>query len=632
MGTPKLVTSEANLTWIAAHPASWNDSYVQTADLDLQGCQWSPIGTSTTPFTGTYDGGGHRIAHLGLNPALSQNLGLLGFTNGASVSRLTLDEVTLTASSATEVGALIGYAINTSIHDVDVIDIDLVDVASGYRYGGLVGRFETNTSSLVSVTKVRVSGTVSGEEAIGGVFGALEQAAGGQLVLSDLVTDVAVTATGRDGGGLAGSIGLGGTATLSTLAASGPVTGHRDLGGLIGVFYVANPGAPSGIVTLAEAYATGSVTGADEYVGGLLGYLVAARDTVVRHTYATGDVSGLHDVGGLIGYGTVYPGVGATISASFATGRISGASPVGGMVGAYGSAALPLLPAQISASFWDAQTTGVSLCVGDPAPTDCDGGALGLSTVALQRLATFRGANWPIVDGWQSPGSQVWGICDGNGYPYLLWQYRASPCALPVVLPPVSVMPSATAPPATIVPPTTHPPVTSTPVNPAPSVRRDATGVTANAAGATLRVEATDATGAPVTLDADGRLIVDAERRVRVSGSGLQPGASVDVWVSSAPHRISTFSVDFDGSFDEMVTLPQDLPAGVHELRSRGRRADGGALEVSLVIVIPTQPAPVDRLPSTGRELTPGIVALLALIVGGALSAVGRHRSATYER
>ena len=43
-------------------------NYVLTADIDLSAEEWTPIGgTSTNPFTGTFDGNGHVISgmHIG---------------------------------------------------------------------------------------------------------------------------------------------------------------------------------------------------------------------------------------------------------------------------------------------------------------------------------------------------------------------------------------------------------------------------------------------------------------------------------------------------------------------------------------------------------------------------------------
>ena len=50
--------------------------------------------------------------------------------------------------------------------------------------------------------------------------------------------------------------------------------------------------------TISNAYATGSVTGNNNYVGGLVGTMPAARSATA---YATGSVTGSSNVGGLVG-------------------------------------------------------------------------------------------------------------------------------------------------------------------------------------------------------------------------------------------------------------------------------------------------------------------------------------------
>ena len=66
----------------------------------------------------------------------------------------------------------------------------------------------------------------------------------------------------------------------------------------------------------------------------------------------------------------------------------------------------------------------------------------------MTQSSSFTG--WTIVDGWQAqtyagspalPTSPYWGQCDVNsGFPFLLWQYNATPCASP---PPPTYPPSA---------------------------------------------------------------------------------------------------------------------------------------------------------------------------------------------
>ncbi|MEN6307362.1 MAG: GLUG motif-containing protein, partial [Anaerohalosphaeraceae bacterium] len=77
--------------------------------------------------------------------------------------------------------------------------------------------------------------------------------------------------------------------------------------------------------TITSCYATGTVNGTGSNVGGLAGYIKAGA---IASCYATGDVSGTKDcIGGLAGY------LNGGLSSSYATGMVNGAGSVGGLVG-----------------------------------------------------------------------------------------------------------------------------------------------------------------------------------------------------------------------------------------------------------------------------------------------------------
>lgn len=97
-----------------------NGTYRLTADVDLSDAEWKAIGhkgDAIVPFTGTFDGDGHRIIGMttGKSAAYSQGKdgwGLFAQLNGATVKNLVLDEVWLNVFSAgnyNAVGAVAGY-------------------------------------------------------------------------------------------------------------------------------------------------------------------------------------------------------------------------------------------------------------------------------------------------------------------------------------------------------------------------------------------------------------------------------------------------------------------------------------------------------------------------------------------
>src|ERR1035437_2602004 len=73
----------------ASETASWNDS---GTDLTVLEGFW-PIGAAdTVPFTGIFDGGGHKISGLTINRASGDTLGLFGeIGSGGTVKNLGLE-------------------------------------------------------------------------------------------------------------------------------------------------------------------------------------------------------------------------------------------------------------------------------------------------------------------------------------------------------------------------------------------------------------------------------------------------------------------------------------------------------------------------------------------------------------
>ncbi len=142
--------------------------------------------------------------------------------------------------------------------------------------------------------------------------------------------------------------------TVTGSYATGSVSGHNTVGGLVGQIHQHGLEQPMSLVS--ESYATGSVSGKST-VGGLVGEV--GNQGVVRRSYATGSVAGLQRVGGLAGRvreegmvnrsyadsvvtstGSFYDFGGLVglleggVKASYARGSVSGAASTGGLVGA----------------------------------------------------------------------------------------------------------------------------------------------------------------------------------------------------------------------------------------------------------------------------------------------------------
>jgi hypothetical protein len=216
--------------------------------------------------------------------------------------------------------------------------------------------------------------------------------------------------------------------TVNACYSSGSVRGGLDVGGLVGW----NWG------TVSDCYSTATVS-SDNMAGGLMGW----NSHILKSSYSAGSVAGGVHVGGLVGgnghggtisdcystadvYGQRYAaglagfnGYGASITRCYSTGSITGDGVIGfqdygGLVG------LSYL-ATVSDSFWDVESSGVSVS---------DGGT-GKTTAQMMSIATYTDtgvegldAAWDIaaVAPGQTDDTRTWNIVDGGTYPFLGWE------------------------------------------------------------------------------------------------------------------------------------------------------------------------------------------------------------------
>ena len=159
--------------------------------------------------------------------------------------------------------------------------------------------------------------------------------------------------------------------------------------------------------TITSCLATGTITGLN-YVGGLVGINLPIG--TLSDCYATSAVTATNvNAGGLVGTND------GTIGNCYAAGAVTGSTLVGGLAGNNNGT--------VNNAFYDTETTGQS----------DTGKGLPKTTAEMQTIATFSAAAWPIVAGWSafSPPNTIWGICPdiNGGYPFLLWQHDTNPCA-----------------------------------------------------------------------------------------------------------------------------------------------------------------------------------------------------------
>ena len=228
------------LVWFAkqVNGGSTAISGVLTAEIDLKGFDWTPIGSSAKKFSGSFDGAGYAIKNLTIDYQTAKSgerlyLGLFGYAEGTKDNRAAIKNLTVQGS--------------------------------------------VNAASEFSVYSGNVAGVV---------------ACGSYVDISGVISRVNVTVDAKVGSacGVGGLAGVLINSTATNCGNEGNVSGVKNLGGLCYEFYAG---------TMTGCYNTGAVSGSGTCVGGIMGY---AKQAAIKDVYNTGAVSTTKNlVGGLVG-------------------------------------------------------------------------------------------------------------------------------------------------------------------------------------------------------------------------------------------------------------------------------------------------------------------------------------------
>ncbi len=357
----------------------YNGQYFkQTANIDLQGHLWFPIGAlsgiygevlENTYFSGNYNGGGYYITGMTFLPYVNSSdilniicsvFGML-YTNGTSqvienvVSGLPNAEgdQQWTVRGVGQVAGIVGALLSDGItvrNCTNWANIESTSQGSTSNVAGLVSYSSggqivdcTNYGNVTAIDDSAVAGVAGGIAPYGaGVLasgcvnygdvnaGAASEYVGG--IASDGIISKSFNYGSISGGEYVG--GVVGYGTASESANYGTVSGMTSVGGVIGYLRAASG-------SLNDCYNAGDVVGLDgsQNVGGVAGLLpsVSTSSLVnVQNVYSRGSVSGTTNVGGLFGIvtkpsSTSYSTI--DIDVAFVIGSVSGTTNVGAITG-----------------------------------------------------------------------------------------------------------------------------------------------------------------------------------------------------------------------------------------------------------------------------------------------------------
>jgi len=377
-----LISTATDLATMACRVKSGDSAY-QTGyydlqnNIDLTGFSWIPIGTSSNPFKGTFDGHGFVLNHLTItalttyhtvyNGFILYGTGLFGDVEGATISDLTIQNASLDVRSnvltngetsllnLSLIGVLAASAdLQTSIDKVRIIDasvnvtnpsmIDSTDSSWPFTYvGGIVGRL----SDLSSISNSYFTGTMNVQVAqedhqsfyMGGLAGGVE---GSGIESSWIDADLSFTSVAGTVfeelvvGGLSGyafDSGISGSIVKDMLLDVNSDTYYAAVGGITGT---------ADAMTIIEgAMFIGTLDSTTNNVGGIVGLIqqpqIVPDGMTPQNGYfmimdtnnVIGIIKGHDSVGGLIGKSYYM----VKVINNWFEGTIAAHSYVGGLVG-----------------------------------------------------------------------------------------------------------------------------------------------------------------------------------------------------------------------------------------------------------------------------------------------------------
>jgi len=217
-----------------------------TANIDISGEDWLPIGTWEFPFNGTFDGNNKTINGLYANSTDAEHQGL--YSNGDTVG-------------FGETFGFFGIVGNgdTVVKDVSFTNVN-INIYDGKDVGVVIGY-------VPNLEKFKAA-NASGED---------------KFMSVDKWTDESGVGTH--------------TLTLDGITVSGSVTGKAHVSGLVGKKYA------SGKFVAENCYSYVTIKSSGDSCGGLFGYLKLTSDSIIKGCYNYGTVTSSGAwTGGIVGY------------------------------------------------------------------------------------------------------------------------------------------------------------------------------------------------------------------------------------------------------------------------------------------------------------------------------------------
>lgn len=236
---------------------SMSGNYKLTDDVTVDASTWTSIGTSSAPFTGTFDGDGHTVTWSGTTAGTGGYVGIFGVSSGTVKNLTASGSLTVTGSN-----------------------LDYISTVVAYNEGTIEGI--TNNADI----------SATGSYNVGGIAGFNDEG-----TISNCQNNGDVTSTSKTGGIVGENAG-----TVSSCANTGAITnpgsGKNGAGGIAGRNGNNNTAVETGVII--NCYNTGAISGSNgRWDGGITGFQNSLSS--VTNCYNIGSISGYSNKNAIVG-------------------------------------------------------------------------------------------------------------------------------------------------------------------------------------------------------------------------------------------------------------------------------------------------------------------------------------------
>lgn len=298
----QLMTKGTLLTDSGSTPTDyWSSDYIQTTDIDLESdSNITPIGTSSEPFTGSYDGSEYAITDWTHENISENNVGLFGYTSAALIQNINM-EGTWVLSGGSQCGFLVGACGSSSgIYNATADFSSGSITSSGTNVGGLIG--SASASILEGLTTKGSLSSITGSTNVGGVVGSLVSGTNLNYVRNFVKFTSTPSISGTSCSGICSHVSSS-NCTYILNAMHGSITGADDTGGVFST--IENNGTNNINHVVCSMSGDISSTGTLGSAGGVAsniqsdGSSVFSIDTLAN--YSSSSINGTQDSGGIAG-------------------------------------------------------------------------------------------------------------------------------------------------------------------------------------------------------------------------------------------------------------------------------------------------------------------------------------------